>query len=174
MTLLHHTSAAGLDCLLIGGHAVILCGVPRSTFDLDLLVRAAQREEWRGVLIGLGYTVFHETEVFQQWTPPGVEVAVDLMLVDEETWRKMAGQSDERELGTVRCRVVAPLHLIALKLHAMKFRPGEAAEKDWHDVVGLIRSCGIAPTSAELWNILHRYANAETILRFEQHYDHHA
>lgn len=83
-----------------------------------------------------------------------------------------ARQAEEREIGVARCRVVAPLHLIALKLHAMKFRPGDAAEKDWQDVVGLIRSCGIHPASAELLSIPQRYANADTVLRFNRHYYH--
>ncbi len=170
MKLFSKIQQAALNALVIGGHAAISYGVPRSTFDLDFLARKAQREEWRSFMRSLGYTLFHETDPFQQWTPPGSEIAVDLMLVDEGTWAKMDMAARTIQMGDTSFRVVAPAHLIALKLHAMKFRPGEESNKDWSDVVELIKACRLDPGSEELLSIVQRYANELTRSRYNQHF----
>jgi len=45
-TIAARAATLGLPLLLGGGHAVIAHGYPRSTFDLDLLVRRADRSQW--------------------------------------------------------------------------------------------------------------------------------
>ncbi|MBL9115308.1 MAG: hypothetical protein JNJ83_09915 [Verrucomicrobiaceae bacterium] len=170
MYLLSQVQSSALDALLIGGHAVISYGVPRSTFDLDLLVRKEQRESWRTFMTSRGYTLFHESDPFQQWTPPTGEIAVDFMLVDEPTWDKMRASAQIVQLGSLPCLAVAPIHLVALKLHAMKFRPGSTADKDWRDIVELVRACNLDPASPELLAIVRRYANASTLTRYATHF----
>ncbi len=162
--------SANLSCLVIGGHAVISYGVPRSTFDVDFLVRGVDRELWREFMLKLGYSVFHETQPFIQWTAPPDEVAVDFMFVDERTWEKMWRAARSISIGGLEYHAVCPLHLIALKLHAMKYRQGILGQKDWGDVLGLIQSCHIDPTAPDLLQIVGRYGSAETRSSYYAHF----
>jgi hypothetical protein len=170
MDLLAQMHKTSLPSLVIGGHAVISYGVPRSTFDFDFLVRKDDRENWRSVMVALGYKIFYESDPFQQWSPPEGQIAVDLMLVDEATWQKLDAGAREIVLGELKFRAVSPDHLIALKLHAMKFRSGHHAEKDWQDIVGLVAACKLDPAGPELLLILGKYASPQTRERFLNHY----
>ena len=53
----------------------------------------------------------------------------------------------------------SPLHLIALKLHALNNDARAAQGKDLPDIIGLIRACDLDTESLEFQAILDRYAN---------------
>jgi hypothetical protein len=171
VTLISKIQESGLSALVIGGHAVISYGVPRSTFDLDFLVRKQERERWRHFMQSLGFTIFHETDTFLQWTAPPGEIAVDLMLVDEGTWSKMDAAAQMIHMSSLQIRSASPTHIIALKLHAMKFRHGDDSIKDWLDVLGLIRACKLDPASAELVSLLDRYASDNVRAKYHAHFN---
>ena len=56
--------AAGLPLLVIGGYAVMAHGFVRATDDLDLLVQASRRDQWRGLMEVLGMSVYREAPAF--------------------------------------------------------------------------------------------------------------
>lgn len=60
----------GLRFLVIGGHAVIAHGYPRTTFDLELLVERERSPEWDALLAELGYRILARQSAFVQFTPP--------------------------------------------------------------------------------------------------------
>jgi hypothetical protein len=63
---------------------------------------------------------------------------VDVLLVSQETYEKLL--RDSRELRLERCcwRVPSLPHLIAMKLHAMKYNPDRRGH-DLPDIVSLLR-----------------------------------
>ena len=75
---------AGLPFLVIGGYAVMAHGFVRATDDLDLLVQRSRRDQWRGLLEGLGMKVCREAPAFTA--------------VRSTSWRQAPGGPD------VRCR----------------------------------------------------------------------
>jgi hypothetical protein len=159
-----------LSALIIGGHAVICYGVPRATFDLDFLARKEQRHLWSQFMIAQGYSLFHESETFQQWSPPQSRIAVDLMLVDEETWNKMHSAAKAFSITEHTFLVAKPTHLIALKLHAMKYRPKALASKDWRDILDLIHTCKLNPAEESIRKLVERYASTETLKEYKAHF----
>jgi hypothetical protein len=133
--------AAGLPFLVIGGHAVNVHGYVRQTADLDILVKGAEREAWKTLLLGLEYTLFHEQDIFAQFTPPAPGLwPVDLMFVNDQTFGKMHAASQEAEIQDVAVRVLCVEHLLALKLHALKHSHPRRELKDLLDVVNLIET----------------------------------
>ena len=129
----------GLDFLVVGGHAVCSYGIDRQTGDLDLCVRRPDVGAWRAMLADLGYTPFHEKEGFVQLRPPEIgQWPVDLMIVDEATFQALMG--DARAVCFVDTSVPVPsvLHLIAMKLHALRSNLEHRERKDLDDVVSLI------------------------------------
>ncbi len=134
-----------LRFLIIGGYAVAAHGHTRVTFDVDLLVRRADREEWFTRVMAGGLTLFRQTRAFAQFSPPAATEGegLDLMFVDDSTFDRMWGASEECDFGETRARVPCLDHLFALKLHALKQALLHRTAKDAEDVEMLIRRHGI-------------------------------
>lgn len=131
----------GLAFLLIGGHAVIVHGHPRNTFDLDPVVPRPAVEDWRAFVLALGYTVHREGSTFIRFNPPdAVTLPLDLMIVSEDTYRRLEAAAVDVPASAVGVRTGCLRHLLALKAHAIRHgRPGRM-EKDMDDVIGLVRA----------------------------------
>jgi hypothetical protein len=157
-------SGAGVDFLLIGGHAVNAYGYQRTTLDIDLLVSEVQLEAWKGVLASLGYVLGHETSAFVQFAePPGSEeFPIDLMVVDAPTFQRLASGSTSRRFGDVDLRIPRVIDLIALKLHALRSPARAARGKDLPDILELMRECGLHPSDPQLAAVIERYASEAT------------
>lgn len=127
-----------LPTLMIGGHAVTALGHPRATFDLDLLIPRSSAGRWKIELLTLRYRIFAESSNFYQFEahsdfplPP-----IDLMLVDDEVFEVLErSKIDSKPIATPG--VVA---MIALKLHAIQQPARDDIEKDWSDVIALVKA----------------------------------
>lgn len=154
--------AEGLEAILVGGNAVNLHTYRRTTFDVDLLVREEDAARWRSFFEGHGYQVFHATpnSVRMRFaTDPAAALPVDLMLADAPTFRRIQEASRMREIGhDQELSIPDPLHLIAMKLHALRSPQRVAEGVDFSDVLHLIRLTKIDVTSDTFAAILARYA----------------
>jgi hypothetical protein len=81
---------------------------------------------------------------------------VDVMIVDRGTFDKMFARSSGREVRSFTVRVPSMLHLIALKLHAMKNNPKRML-KDMSDIVELLRANPSVVHGDELDDVCVRY-----------------
>ncbi len=164
---------ASLPYLLIGGHAVILYSVPRFTRDIDFLVSTEVSIEWRQLLESLGYTFCHATKAFAQFDPPKETdlAGVDLMIVDEDTWRKLDAEVVEKELdGGVVVRLPRVLHLIAMKLAASNSAHRRADAVDFSDVVRLIRVNEMDINDSETVAVIEKYGGGDTLTRLREEF----
>lgn len=156
------TRAQGLDFLVIGGLAVNFYGYSRDTADLDLLIRREYRAEWGQLLSNLGYTIGNDAEVFVQWAPPRLgEWPVDLMLVREATFAPMLAESRQVDIYGEQLRIPSLLHLLALKLHALKHTRAHRFLKDFQDVEGLVRINQLALQSENIRQMFLKYGTLE-------------
>ena len=118
--------AEGLESVLVGGNAVNLHAYLRTTFDVDLLVRESESERWLSFFEQHGYTVFHRSRNFTRLRfadDPTAALPVDLMLADAQTFSKIRGESRRCDIGKgLNLFIASPLHLIAMKLHALRSR----------------------------------------------------
>ena len=150
---------AGLEFIVIGGHAIVGHGLPRTTFDVDLMVRFTDRQAWREILEEAGWNLFHGTPSFLQWQPPAEgAMPVDLMLTDEATFDKIYAASYEITLLGTPIRIPSPEHLFAMKLHAAHQRVAER-DRDWWDILALIDSGKLDLESPRIAAIIDRYAD---------------
>lgn len=137
-TIAHLIEEKKLPALMIGGHAVTALGHARATYDLDLLIPKSSAGQWKAELGKLRFGVFAESVNFLQFEaaadlplPP-----IDLMLVDDEVFRTLElTKSDSRPIATP-----GVLAMIALKLHAIHQPSREDPEKDWSDVIALVKA----------------------------------
>lgn len=155
-------TARRLDFLIIGAHAINQYGYSRDTADVDLLVPRADRDRWLQLFFGLGYSVFAERATFVQLNGPKDRAwPVDLMFVNEETWNKMAARAVWVSIGDAQCKVPALLHLIALKVHALKHSHPGRFMKDFQDVEGLLKVNHLDIAAREIREIFEQYGTAE-------------
>lgn len=144
-TLLRIVAAANAEgiteFLLIGGNAVVAHGVPRFTRDIDLAIPEREGQRWRSFLSRQEYSFIHGTDAFQQFDGGDDSTPrLDLMIVDEATWKKLVdgAWSLELEEGTAT-KIASPQHLIAMKLKACQSPHRRSDATDWGDIVQLCR-----------------------------------
>lgn len=160
-TVLQAAESAGLEIILIGGHAVNALGYERTTLDLDFMVVTDDLEKWKALLANKGFKLLYEIGAFIQFASPHTDgFRVDLMLVDPSTFSKIASASLRVQYGSVPVRVPCVLHMIALKLHALKNPEREKLGKDYGDIRALILRHNIDTNSADFLGILDRYASS--------------
>jgi predicted nucleotidyltransferase len=122
--------------VLIGGLASAVHGRPRTSRDIDVLVRNADAKR---ALAALGEAGFETEETNPQWIFKATknDVQVDLIFwlkgdiyLDEE----MLERSEERDFDGVRVRVIPPEDLIVVKavIH------DEQTPRHWGDALGVI------------------------------------
>lgn len=152
----------GLKYLVIGGHAVNAYGTPRTTLDVDFLVRKEEREAWMTILTAEGFKLAHDGGNFLQFSPPyGTDWNLDLMLVNDPTFAKLHGSARQVQMLGVATRVPSAEHLISLKLHALKFGPEHRRGQDLVDVLTLVRNAAIDVHSEDFRKIVEQYGTNE-------------
>jgi hypothetical protein len=153
--------AEGLPHVIIGGNAVIHYGVPRFTRDVDFLIPESDASRWEKLLKDIGYFQFHAAGAFAQYETEAKEsilAPVDLMMVNEETWKKLYGAAiSQRLVNGYEAHWPALLHLIALKLHAWRGVNRQEKERDWSDILELIKQTQLNTYDESFCDILQKY-----------------
>jgi hypothetical protein len=153
----------GLEAVLVGGNAINLHSYHRTTFDVDLLVRETDSERWLGYFQRHGYGPFHRTRNFirlQFVAAPAEALPVDLMLADAQTFATIQGSSRRCDIGNgLSLAIPSALHLIAMKLHALRSPARFENGIDLQDVKYLIKAAKIDTFSKEFNDIAERYAS---------------
>jgi predicted nucleotidyltransferase len=127
---------ADIPYVLIGGLASAVHGRPRTSRDIDVLVRHADAKR---ALAALGEAGFETEETNPQWIFKATkdDVQVDLIFwlkgdiyLDDE----MLERSEERDIDGVHVRVIPPEDLIVVKavIH------DEQTPRHWGDALGVI------------------------------------
>jgi len=160
--ILRKADEVGFPFLIIGGYAVYAHGYVRTTDDLDLAVQRGRRAEWRKLMGELGMSVKHDASTFLQFDP-GDEagIGVDLMFVSEDVFDQLNRESVETKMEGVRVRVVALLHLIALKCHALQHSKSMRRLKDMDDLIQLILINRLDLNETELQATILKHGNPE-------------
>lgn len=148
--------------LVIGGYAVLVYGYVRMTDDLDLIVNHQQRAEWNKLLTGFGMVVKNDAATFLQFDPANeAGMKVDLMFVSDAVFTQLEKAAIETEVEGASVKVVALLHLIALKCHALQHSKTLRRLKDMDDLIQLILINRLDLNNAELKAIILKHGNQE-------------
>lgn len=149
--------------IVIGGSAVQTYGMDRMTFDSDCAILESDEPRLRAALARVGYLAEDPRPTFSRYHHLArLRPVVDAMRTDAGTFAKLRVES---RLVTVMgwvVRVPAPLHLVAMKLHALKQQP-DRAYKDWPDICHLLDHHRDEWTPAELQVLADRYASARFV-----------
>jgi hypothetical protein len=155
--------------MIIGGLSLQAHNYTRQTIDCDCMIRLCDLEAFRAGVAPAGYTEAGRTQAFARFShrdrssPP-----MDVMLVDDATFEKVWAASFEYDWSSARLRVPALLHLVALKLHAVKNNP-ERLLKDFADIQELFAANTSVITEADLLSICQRYGPPESFRILRPH-----
>jgi predicted nucleotidyltransferase len=86
---------------------------------------------------------------------------LDFMFVDKETLDKIIQEAKEINIAGQKLLVPSLQHLIALKLHAIKYNPKIREYKDLSDIVELIKVNKINARDAEFKSLCLKYGTEE-------------
>jgi len=143
-------AAQKVDVLLVGGYALQAYGVVRQTLDVDWLMADMDSEKMDKVLSGAGYAVAAKTDNFTRYIHDSVYLMdVDVLYIDRHTMDEMIAQSRAYRMGDTEFRVPCLMHVIALKLHAIRNNPKREA-RDLGDITELIRANSDSMSTDEL------------------------
>jgi len=134
------TKQEGVSCILIGGFAVNFYRVARQTADVDFLMTKGDFKKIVPLLKSAGYKKGLEQENFAQFTSTELSLMdVDFMFVEHDTLTKILKESRKIEIAKQEFLVPSLNHLIALKLHSIKYNPKFRLSKDLPDIINLVR-----------------------------------
>ena len=129
-----------IDYGLIGGFALGLWGVGRTTVDIDFLVKRDDMKKTDGIMLEAGYECKYKSENVSQYVSPlKVFGEVDFLHAFREASLEMLKRAEEKEIfgGSLKIKLLRPEDLIGLKLQAIKNTP-EREQKDMMDIESLL------------------------------------
>jgi hypothetical protein len=129
---------------------------------LDLLIRRTEVEEWLAALKTDGYAVERDGGNFLQLSAQANATSpVDLMLVNDPTFLQMKAAAKEVQFQSLPFLVPCLDHLLALKLHALKYGPLRRGYKDLVDVLSLVDANRIDVRSDKFRSLCDKYGDAK-------------
>jgi predicted nucleotidyltransferase len=126
--------------VLIGGFAVNYYKVTRQTADIDFLITRDDFDKISDLLEKEGYEKDYNREAFAKLTNSRHYLMdIDFMFVDAETLDKIIEDAKEVVIAKQKFKVPSLDHLIALKIHSLKFNLKMRENRDLPDIIELIR-----------------------------------
>ena len=108
----------------------------------------------------------HQT--FAQFESKVGSIDLDLMLVNDETFQKMAAQSKVTHFDEMAAHIPSLEHLIALKLHALKQELRHRHILDFDDVMNLVLKNGINVEESHWRDIFEKHGTLDLYERIRK------
>lgn len=125
---------------VIGAFALHAYGYVRATMDIDFVTLIQNQNKIRNYLESLGFETTHCSVAFSNHVHPVGTLQVDIMYVDGKTGTEIFSSISKCAIfKDAKVPVVAPEHLLAMKLFSASSDPGRTL-KDLADVRELIKN----------------------------------
>ncbi len=158
-----------VSCVLIGGFAVNYYKVTRQTADVDFLIIKKDFERILGLLEEEGFKQDYSQEVFARIkSTKSYLMDIDFMFVDKETLDKIIKEGKQISIARQKFIVPSLFHLIALKMHAIKYNPKIREYKDLLDIIELIKVNKINTKTNEFKSLCLKYGTEELYKKLEK------
>lgn len=147
---------------LIGGFAVNYYKVSRHTADVDFLITEEDFKEILDTLEKSGYKQDFIQKVFVRFKSNNLSLLdIDFMFVDKGTLDKIIESGKEITITKEKFIIPSLEHLIALKIHALKYNYKIRLLKDLPDIINLIRFNNVDIKSDKFRNLCLKYGDKE-------------
>lgn len=153
---------AKADCVLIGGFAVNYYKVTRHTADVDFLIVKEDFEKMKELFEKEGFKRDYSQEVFARLRGDNLYLMdIDFMFVDRDTLDKIIKEGRRITIAGQKFIVPDLKHLIALKLHSIKYNFKFRQYKDIPDIIELIKVNKVDVKSRDFKNLCLKYGTEE-------------
>lgn len=156
---------AGVEFLMIGGHAVNHYGYSRATVDVDFMIVSHDVPAVRKVMMAAGFTNVSDSENVVFFGHPENPLRADFLKVDQDTMDQLLESAEEINYCGYRLKVTGVRDLIAMKLFAAARNPRKREDRDLVDVIHLADAHGL--DLAMLRELCNRYADDEVYSKLE-------
>lgn len=110
--------------VLVGGYAFIASKVLRTTFDIDFMITAEDESKIEPDIISAGYAIRKRQGAFIQFRADKQGLRdLDVLVTDKDTLHKLIQNGRRVCIAGEMFVVPSPIHLIAMKLHAIANNP---------------------------------------------------
>jgi hypothetical protein len=130
-------SAAGIDCLLIGGFAVNHFGYSRNTLDVDFMILADQVSAVRRIMVDAGFTNVSEQDNVVFFSAGEAEPRVDFLRVDAGSMHELMARATDITVRGCTLSIPALHDLLAMKVFALSQNTARRMGKDLPDIAFL-------------------------------------
>jgi hypothetical protein len=146
-----------INCVLIGGYALIANKVQRLTFDIDFIITLTDLTKIEPEIIETGYSIFNRQDAFVQFKSERHGYRdLDFLITDQYTIEKLISQGRKISITGETFFIPSLEHLIAMKLHSM-INNQKREIIDYPDIVQLMIANTIDPEKEEIINIFKKY-----------------
>ena len=131
-----------IDFAIIGGFALQASGIPRTTFDIDLLILSEYSKKIKDIMTRHGYELMHESEEVLNFHGKKPELGrVDFMLAHRKYAVEMLKRAEKKDIfdGRFKIKVIRPEDQIGLKVQSSSNDP-QRMHRDMADIELLIRN----------------------------------
>ena len=146
----------GSEWGVIGGLAMAVHAAPRTTLDVDIIVKGEDQNRLIDFLESRGYETLHRSTGYSNHLHDDPDLGrIDVVYVRGETSRKIFGEMRMvRGPGGLKVPVPTPEHLAALKAYSIKNDP-ERTLRELADIRALLTGPGV--DRAEIRSYFVRY-----------------
>lgn len=150
-----------IQCLLVGGYAMIAHKVQRMTFDVDFLLSEDDYNKIEADLLKVGYKVINRQSSFVQLQDQNSRLRdLDFLLSDGNTIKILHATAKEISIAGATFFIPSAINLIAMKMHSIIGNPHREV-KDLPDIIQLMLMYSIDADSPEMQKIFVRHGSPE-------------
>ena len=155
--------------LVVGGWAVNLLGFARATIDFDFMIFEEEFKLVAEILNSVGYQQTIKTTLYARFESK-TNVALpyfDCLFANRQTYDKLVKTGKEVDLFGAKFILPEVLHIIAMKLHALKYGNSQRFSKDFNDIIALIEINNIDVLSSVFMILCEKYGNDDLYRRIK-------
>jgi len=148
--------------VLVGGWALNAYGVSRQTLDVDFLIDETDFGALRKALTDHSYQQVYKDHVFAKLRSERADnLDIDLLFVDSSTIDAVVVEGRDLTIEGASFRVPSLLHLVAMKLHALKNNEANRRLRDLPDIMALIEANSLDVADASFKDACLKYGTPE-------------
>ena len=158
----------GYPPILVGGWAVNFLGVVRHTVDFDMMIFEECFEQAKDALKRSGYKMQVKTSLYARFESKRATVElIDTLFADKRTYSILSENGSSKKICGEHFILPKSEHIIAMKLHAVKYGEGHRGSKDFQDITDLIKANNINIETDDFKNICLKYGEASIYRRIQ-------
>jgi hypothetical protein len=126
-----------VTCVLVGGYALNVNKIQRTTFDIDFITSKEDFSKIEPDLISQGYSIYNRQDGFIQLKSSKLGYKdIDFLITNQFTLDKLMTDGKQQSIGNRLFTVASPMHLLAMKLHSIAGNQ-DRFYKDFPDIINL-------------------------------------